>query len=231
MKTFVRIGLVVLVVIGVAGVAIKQNAIASARMDHDTLLKQNEEATRLAEQNKDIERLRGEAGEVAKLREENKDLPKLRNEVRQLRRQSEELATLKKENELLERRIRSATGGSGEAASAGYITRAGMKDAGLATPEAAAQTLFWALTTGNVQRFAECMMNGQEALTGNIEESRQQMTTEYKDFPGLRVAGRQDISADEVELQLETSIGGGALPLKFKLTDTGWKVETLAGGH
>jgi hypothetical protein len=225
MRTLVRLGLILLAVVGIVAAAIKQNAIASARVEHETLVKQNEEATRLAEQNKDLARLRGESVEMAKLREENKDLPKLRNEVRQLRRQSQDLAVLKKENDLLQKRIQSVTGGSGEAASAGYVTRAGMKDAGQATPEAAAQTLFWALTTGNIQRVAECTMNGQEALTGNIEENRQQMITEYKDFAGFRIAGRQDISADEVELQLETSIGGGSLPLKFKRTDAGWQVQ------
>ena len=230
MKIILR-WLAVLLMAGVVAVAgWKQNAIATARAEHSALMGESEEARRLAEQNKEIERLRGESEELKKLREENKDLPKLRNEVRQLRRQAEELTKLRGENE----RLRSQQVVAPEyhdcppPVPPDFIARDALVDAGLGSPEATVQTYFWAMCQGNIRRSWDCLSAGDVLAPGGAEWERGQqreMANHMKNFKGFLIAGRQDISPDEVELTLQSKIGGTTIPMKFKRMDDGWKLE------
>src|ERR1700677_799969 len=226
MKIIKRAVIGLLLAGGVAAVGWKQNAIAEARAEHQALMSESEEARRLTEENKGIGKLRGEHEELEKLRGETRDLPKLRNEARQLRRQAEELAKLRAENERL--RGMQASGAPDKTPAPlppNFVARAAMVDAGLGSPEATAQTFFWAMSQGNTERLSECSVNGPRSSAPNPDKERADLVEQMKDFPGFGITERRDISPDEVELSLQTAAGGSAVPMKLKRVDGGWKVE------
>ncbi len=229
MKTSIGFLLAIAILGGIGMAVLQHNAIARTRAEHQALVSDGEEARRLAEQNKDIARLRAESSEAEKLREQNKDLPSLRNEVRQLRRQAGDLAKLRTENGNLQARLQSGSQPNVTSMPPDFIGRAALFDAGQSTPEATVRTFFWAASQGNIQRAAACTLAGADnsrALSdADREQEQKRMANEFKDFAGFRIAEKQEISPDEVELKLQSSAGGEAMPMKLKRTDAGWKME------
>jgi hypothetical protein len=206
MKTLFRLFLVLLLAVAVAYAVVKQNALAAARADQQTLRAESDEARRLARENKDLPQLRAVHEEVAKLLAENKDLPRLRNEVRQLRRQAGAVAALRAENQ----RLRSQQPASPDSVPAAFISRDTLADVGLGTPETAAQTYLWCLYTGNFKRLLDCCPTARILDTDEDWERnwRRDIQNRMKNFPGFRIVGREDISPDRVALTLETKFGG-----------------------
>ncbi len=226
-KFAMRGGMLVLLAGGIVAVGFKQSAVARLRAEQQVLLSESQEARQLAAENEGIAKLREEYAEVVKLRDENKDLPRLRNEARQLRRQAEESGKLSAENERLRDTISAnqSRGKSGAPAlPADFVTRAAMGDVGLSTPEAAVQTAFWAMSQGNLERVAQCFVDGGPNLN-NAERERTDMMEGMKSFPGFRIAEKKMISPDEVELGMQSSMGGPAAPIKLKLVGNEWKIQ------
>lgn len=223
MKIIVRLLLVLVLAGAAAMVGVKQSAIATARAEHRVLLEQSEAARKLAEANKGVAPARGDEGELEKLRAQNKDLPKLRNEVRQLRRQAEEMARLRAENQRLQEGILHPP--------SNYVSRASLADVGLGTPEAAVQTMFWALNQGNMRRLLECGTPEMAKMipAGVTDEQFHQESVKFANtFPGFRITETEQVSADEVVMKvqlLEESDGGTLDSVHLKRVGNEWKVS------
>lgn len=226
--------LAVAVLVAAAGaVILNQKALGRLRSENQALTADFQEAQRLAYENSTIPQLRQVSEEAGKLRRDVESLPGLRNEVRQLRRQADDLKKLRSENEHLQSEQRPA---QSHAASASvpvdFITRAALGDAGLGTPEAAAQTIFWAMCQGNVGRLAQCSLEappGVQSSNGvspdHADLIDQNLVDHMKSFAGFRIASRLDISDTEVTLGLQSSAGGTILPMTLKRVGFEWKVE------
>jgi hypothetical protein len=228
MKTMLRIAAVLVLLVMIGGVVTLQSAIKDARAEQQELSKPGVDAGAAAE-SKDGSRPAGESDEAQRLREANKDLPKLRNEVRQLRRQADEMAKLRADNE----RLRNAPKGAKQYPP-DYIRRDALADAGLATPEATAQTFLWAMLHGDIKRLKDCVTPEAQAHMSELNQSEEQIqeqTAEMKKvFPGFRIAEKKDISADEVELKIEIMPGmdGANSTVTMKRVGNEWKMQ--AGG-
>lgn len=230
MKNLIRLLCVLLLAGAVAMIFANQKTAARLRVEHDQLLSVNQEAAKLQAENEQLEKLRAENAEFQRLRAENKDLPKLRNDVRQLRRTVDVLNKLRVENERLtiQQAARSTTPIAPRAVPENFIYRTALMDAGLATPEAAAQTFFWAMCRGDLQRLGQCTVNGPEVGgTGNPDVERERLVQESAKFPGFAITGKTQTAPDEVTLNVQTSAGGSVVPMKLKFVGGEWKVNTL----
>jgi uncharacterized membrane protein len=217
----------VLALAGAVAIALQEHReIEQARAEQAALMAESQEAQRLAEENKGITALRDSNTEAEKLREQNKDLPALRNDARQLRRAAADLEKLRAENQQLLGKINAAKspGGPG-AVPAGFIPRAAMQDVGASTPEAAVQTFLWAMTQGNLERLAQLTGADGPPMPLNAEQQKSRLSQEAQNFPGFAIAEKNIISADEVEIGLQTSMGGTIAPIKLRRVDNEWKVD------
>jgi hypothetical protein len=212
----------------VAVVAMQYNSIAQLRDENQALMKDADEAQELAKENAEIPQLRGQAAEVEKLRAENRELPGLRSQAGQLRRQAADLDKLRAENQRLQAQLKSGTA-PGEAAALppDFITRDALRDMGQSTPENAIQTMFWAMTTGNINRIVQCSLNYDNPSDPNVDSEAlgRELVKQYAAFPGFRIAEKTNLAPDEVEFGLQSSPGGVVLPRKLKLEGGLWRLE------
>jgi hypothetical protein len=215
----------------VAGVFFQQRALWKARSDNQPWREADKEAQLLAGENATIDRWREESREIQKLRNETKDLHKLRNEVRQLREQKPAWDKLRAENQRL--RVGAKSDGSpasGASQPANMIAKERLSDAGFGSPEAAIQTLFWALCEGNIGRIRNCF--SEEAIKkGNglpIEQAQGGAPPMMAGFKSFRVVAKKAVAADQVELGIQIS-ADETLPvevvLPLKRVDGEWKVN------
>lgn len=213
------------IVIGSACLIIwNQNTIAQLVAKNESLSKARKEAERLSRENQQIPRLIATNAEVRKLREENHDLPKLRNEIHLLRERAKEFSLVRAEHERL-RLLQNKPTPSNPVfvRPPGFIPLASFHDAGLGTPEATIRTAFWAMSQGNLERWSECTISGSKNLQEDRDWQRKNFEQEMKSFTGFQITGKKNISPIEVELQLQTVIGGTTLPVRMKLIGHEWK--------
>lgn len=230
MKTSLRFVLRLICVLLLVGAIVvlvtNQNTAARLHLENRELMRAQELAQELAQQNDGIQKLREENEETQKLRAENKDLPRLRNQVRQLRREAEELDKLRAGNQQLSAAGKTAAGLSGSAAILpGFVPRAALADVGFGTPEAAAQTFFWAMCSGNRQRLREGSLHGEPPSAPDEEQARREMISHFEPFPGFAITAQTNLAPDEVTLEVKTSANGTAVPLKLKRVENEWKRE------
>ena len=220
----------------VAGVFFQQRVLRKARADNQQLREEDKEAQLLTGENATMDRWRQESREIQKLRDETKDLHKLRNEVRQLREQKPEWNKLRAENQRLRAGLKpNSSPASGTSEPANMIAKERLSDAGFGSPEAAIQTLFWALCEGNIGRIRNCFT--EEAIKkGNglpIEQAQGGTPAMMAGFKGFRVVAKKVVAADQVELGLQIS-ADETLPVEvvlrskpsLKRTGTGSADET-----
>ncbi len=209
----------------VAAVILNQRAVGRLRLENQELEGARQEAERLASENSAIPQLREAGREAERLRREVQSLPGLRNEARQLRRQAEEVGKLRSENERLATEQKASGAAAGRAPMpADFIARAALGDAGLGTPEATALTVTWAMCQGNLDRLAQCSLDGSSGFNGDLDVERQRMVEQMRDFPGFRIAERKNVSDHEVVLGLQASPGGSIVPMKLARVGNEWKV-------
>lgn len=180
--------------------------------------------------------------EIAALREQTKELPKLRNEVSQRRSVRSDLAVVRAENaRLLEARQTGAV--IARESPAGFVSRDNLSFAGHATPEAALQSFFWALREGNMMVVMRSMPADNEELV-QLEkmpvEERAQLEEQFKSsreirmmkqFTDFAVAGREDISNDEVILHIRSSLATNTFPHALKRFGSEWKITGMGAAQ
>jgi hypothetical protein len=221
MKTILKLAAAVVLLVMIGGMVTLQSAIKDARTEQQELSKTSADAGTSA---KDDSSPAAESEEVRRLREGNKDLPKLRNEVRKLRRQADEMAKLRADNE----RLKNAPKPVARQYPPDFIKRDMLRDSGLSTPEAAAQTAIWAMTHGELNRLKECLTSEAAAsmLAAKDEASLRRDMEGAKVIPGFRILDKEERSADEVVLKIELipDLDTGGQEMKFKRVGNEWKL-------
>lgn len=217
--------LMILVLVGlICWINANQKAISQGREMHRLLDDQQKKAERRTAEYEASADHRQAKIEIQSLSEENRELPKLRNEVRQLHRQTEELARLRSDHErLLARQKTGASTPLPLEATAGFIPRSALTDAGFNSPEAAVQTFFYAMSQANVERFGQCFAEDtvKRADSGLHDELLEQM----KLFTGYRLAGKKAVSDDQVIIGVRTAISEQVLPIPLKRIGNEWKLD------
>jgi hypothetical protein len=213
-----------------AMIVANQSTLGRMRPENEALLRDQAEVARLTAENGQLAELRAENEAVQKLRLENHDLPRLRNEIHRWREDAAEAAKLRAEKQLSGAARAAGTTAANTAAAtvpADFILRANLVDAGFSTPEAALQTFFHALSQGDIVRAMQCGANAQShPMTEEQQDTqRTQMLKEFGSFPGFRIAGTETLSADEVQLGIQSVPGGVIAPIKLKLVGGEWKIK------
>jgi hypothetical protein len=219
-------------------VTLTQKEIASQRAEHVALAKDSAEANRLAQENRGAGQLHPDNTELEKLREENQELPRLRNEVTQLRSQAKGLESLRAEHARLLTEATNIAAQPGQTGPrvlpANFVSKAALADAGLGSPEAAVQTVLWALTQDNATRFTQCLVPtegpqihfmGQWSSGDHPQEIPKNLAEQMNRFPGYAIAEKTTVSPTEVVVSLQSSAGATVMPLKLRLVGNEWRLE------
>ena len=175
----------------------------------------------------DPEQLRQQDDELARGRETTRALARVRNEIRQWRGQKSELDQLRAANQKLVAARQAGTNAPG----AGYVTGAALKDAGLASPEDACQTVFFALRNGDMRRMLECLAPDSRDRAGitsrpeaEIAQTGEQVRQQFQKFPGYLVLEKRETPDSEVEISLQSTPGGAMMKLPFRRYGSEWKL-------
>lgn len=227
-KITFRLVLALLLVAGIATAIINQKAISQAKQENQKLVVVAKESQGLATENGQLSLTSSKPGDIEGLRQENSELPKLRNEVRQLRRQTEDLEKLREEHKrLLAQQNSIAEKPMTAALPAGFISKAALTDAGQATPEAAVQTMFWAMCQGDVKRIMQCALGApsREPRAEEAEEIRQDMKREMEKFPGFAIAEKKMVSENEAKIGIQSSANGSVMQFTVERKDGVWKLD------
>src|SRR5207248_796767 len=120
-------------------------------------------------------------------------------------RQAGELNALRAENERL---LAHGSDGANRAAPAvvpaDFIQKSALGDVGLGSPEAAIQTVFWAMCQGNLDRLSQCELHGSGGRNQDAEWERQNLRQRMSHFSGFRIAEKRTVPPDTVILSLQT---------------------------
>ena len=166
-------------------------------------------------------RLRGEAGV---LRQQTKELETLRNENRQVR-------------AALESRLKAqSAGAAGTAATADYWPRESWAFAGYASPEAALQTFFWAVSTGELETAlsgitGEIQEMGEKEKEGKSEgEASAKAIADFATYKSVDVLDREVQADDTVVLNIAVADKKRTITGKFLMKKIGndWKFSGAA---
>ncbi|HTD68342.1 MAG TPA: hypothetical protein VK846_17590 [Candidatus Limnocylindria bacterium] len=217
---------VLLAMFGTIGVGWRQHSLFGLRKEQAGALLQNNDTNRADVPVQE---------EAESMHEEAMELPKLRNEVGQLRAVRTELSSARAENaRLLEAKRTGAV--IPRATPAGFISKAGLVNAGLATPEDALQTFFWATREGNLAVAMELMPSedgDKERFDKLTPEDRAREESNFRNssegramsaFNDFAVAQREQISEDTVVLHIRSSVATNTFPFQLKRYGTEWKL-------
>jgi len=220
MKRFIQLSLVGLVLASLAVHVVERRRFSALRQVSDALREELAAARQLIDakssdpsgpQNEELERLKAEAREVHKLR----------NEVSQLRAGVKETDRLRTENQ----RLRAAgkplqaapgTGVAGPSTAAsqeGYYPKESWAFTGYATPEAALQSVIWAMREGDTRTLLASVtpeeMARMQKEWGN--KSEDQVSADAKrgmdKLSGVRILESRTLSDDEVVLSVYAAGG------------------------
>lgn len=218
--------LVVAAIATMLGFAILQHrAIGAARIEHIVLLKDVALRERLTRENAELPALRLAGEEVKHLRQSELELAHLRAEVERLRVEGLNAAKLRAENQRLIE-AENAPEAKTNAIPINYVTRAEMADAGLTSPEAAVQTYFWAMLTGNAARVQQCEAGATRNITGSEMESwSASMRRDFADFPGFFIADERNVSPDAMTVDVKAVAEGTAITMHLMRIGNEWLVE------
>jgi RNA polymerase sigma factor (sigma-70 family) len=220
---------------------ITRQALRETRQRNSALQELAREVETLRAENKRLSGIEVRAEELERLRKERAELLRLRGQAALAKTLADELARLKTR----------AQPESRETAAAGpRIPAADLKDAGLGTPEASAQTLMWATVTRNEERFKEVVdvekftralhelrhkvepdFNESEPHDDTFSISLKDMKEQEADIDSIQILSRRFPSPDEAELEVAaTDTKGNTATNKFRFfqTDDEWKLDILA---
>jgi hypothetical protein len=213
------------IVAAIAGAAVcvaQHHAIARATLEHQTLLKDSAETSRLTRENADLEKQRALYVEVKSLHDGRTELARLRGEWERLRAQTSEMEKLRSENQQL---ARVARDGETNTALTNYISRADLADLGLDSPEAAVETFFYAATQGDFTRMLQSQ--GVDAVPGPEDQrnAAASLRRDFSAFPGYAITEKKMISLDEAQIGVKAVTGGITDTLHIVHTGNQWIVK------
>ena len=233
MRTLAKLLGVALLVAGVAVIMQQRSALARTRAEHEELLSGQQEAEQLREENAELETLRLANAQIKQLERDNRDLPKLRNDVRRLREQAAEAAGLRADNARLSEAVNhKSIPTDATVLPPDFISRASLKDMGLATPEAAVETYFCALCNGDAHRLQDCDEGTASSGPGYTQPTPEQVASQRAtllkqtaSFVGYRIASKHQISPNRIDIDVQGSSDNVTLPLHLTLEENEWRVR------
>ena len=238
MKRYLRLILAGLLMASVAVVVVEKRRIAGLQQENESLraelaLVQQSIKAKASEQTlaskEELERLQAEAREVHKLR----------NEVSQLRVSMKEADQLRVENQRLRGAVRAPQAAPGNGATAspaipsqeGYFAKENWAFTGYATPEAALQSVIWAMREGDTTTFLASLAPEEMARVqkewGDKPEAQVSADTKRgtDKISGIRILESKTLSADEVVLSVYAAGGEDKVQkISMKLYGTEWKM-------
>jgi hypothetical protein len=230
MKT---LALGVLAVAVAALVAVQHQQLGQLRAENVTLQQASAEADQLkADLAKSTGAQADAEDEITRLREENRDLLRLRNQVYQLREATTQFEQVSADNQRLRAVAQSAprTATKDELAQPIIILIQNLSNQGLRTPEAAAQTFFWAERDGNIDALSNCILPEHVAEIQDVNP--QQVREGFTHLESIEIVARRDPDANTVQLGIQiiptnNSGSGQKFVLTLKLRDGEWKLDVV----
>ncbi len=223
--------ILVMALIAVGIVVVPRRLISSLRPAGSPAVNEKGAPLAVLQTNVEQETSTAEAGQIERLRLENRDLHKLRNEVAQLRKLKPELERAQAENTRLRQARQAREQLTRLHEMPGYVPRETWVDAGFSTPEAVAQTLFWALNAAKFERVIDSLTPDIRANIGKeiqnpTEQQRQQVSSVWGELKGYRISEKTVINSDEVVLGLQAAIfGEKTLKIPLKRVGNEWKIS------
>jgi RNA polymerase sigma factor (sigma-70 family) len=234
---------------GIIMAALIASVAAPLVMQRQALLRTRRENARLQEQAREVETLRAENKRLSGIKVRVEELERLRSEhteVLRLRGQAALARTLS--NELAKLKTPKQSGAEQTALGSGpRIPVASLRDSGMGTPEASAHTLFWAMHTGNKERFKEVV--DVEKFTGALHELRRKVDPGFKpeedhddtfsinslqkngEFQSIQLLSQCFSDPDEAELEIAVADTDGSTDtntFRFRRVGEEWKLDILA---
>jgi hypothetical protein len=232
LMTMAKLKAGVLAGIALAGVAtpllLQQQSLTRLRTENEALRQATRQIAQPGDQEERLGRLKTDAGESDRLSKEHDELMRLREEAVRLRQQSQQVSSRQADQpRKIEPDIRPTQ------TSAQIFPSESWANAGLASPEASLQTLFWAMQNGDANRvrgITDWHIGGDKPESNDVEDAIQ--TTLAKSFgfvselKEIRILSQETYKPDAVKMSLQaTSESGqtGPFTLHFSLTNEQWK--------
>jgi len=236
MKCFIQLSLAGLVLASLAVHVVERRRISGLRQANEALREERAAAQQLIEAKSNDQ---SGPEELERLRSEAREVHKLRNEVSQLRAGMKEADQLRAENQ----RLRAAgkplqaapgTGLPGPAAPAsqeGYYAKENWAFIGYATPEAALQSVIWAMREGDTRTLLASVtpeeMERMQKEWGSKSEA--QVSADAKrgtdKISGIRILESKTLSDDEVVLCVYAAGGEDKVQkISMKRSGAEWKM-------
>jgi RNA polymerase sigma factor (sigma-70 family) len=188
------------IITGTGTYLVQQRQLERLRAENQNLLAQQQQLT--AEQEAASKAVQTAREELERLQKDNAELLRLRNEVGQLRREREAA----KQRASQPAALPAGTGQS--AANPGrYISKDQLAFAGYATPEAALESMTWAMMKGTYEQAVASL--GPELQQGELNDAkgREQFENGRKasalHFIGMQIVARKTLAEDRVELKVK----------------------------
>jgi hypothetical protein len=174
-----------------------------------------------------------DSDEIDHLRQSTRQLPKLRNEVRQLRAQTNGIEILRTEQQRMLARLASITNAPPRpppTAEQGFVMSDTWANAGLATPESAIQTFFWALRARNLEALAACLHPDHARNNGLLHETTGEWNREaLQEFlimgnaPAFRIVKVESNSEDRIHAHIQAAVNGAIVTFDLAREGREWK--------
>lgn len=210
----------------------ERSAMETLRAQNEPLRADKLEAERLANDNGDLPKLRA-AAVLPGERTDHTELLRLRNEVRQLRGQQQEAEKLRAANQRAAEELKAGKLTPRRLADMeGFVARENWTHAGFATPEAAVQSYFAAIVSGDPEQMIRC------ADPETAEQMRKEMAKDPESFrrgfqdglgklgkvEGLRITGSRKVDDGRMEISVQVSAGGDSHGFPMRRFGNEWKL-------
>lgn len=185
-----------------------------------------------ARRDEELERLKTEAREILKLRNEVSQLRQASNELSRLRQQVPELEVLRAENQRLRAVAASAPAAVGAPdTAAALVAKENWNFSGYGTPEAALQSVVWAMREGDPATFLAALTPEEQARvqkewgSKSMAEVGVEGRKQVDKLKGFRVLEREQVSEDEVVLTIYAEGGEGrSQKMTMKRVGADWRL-------
>jgi hypothetical protein len=106
----------------------------------------------------------------------------------------------------------------------GYVPRHQFADRGTATPDAAVETFWWALGSGNFERFSQVVLEAQGPTHPNDAEAKQ-FASIFRRIPGSQIVSREIVDGGRNTVGLETAPDSQVFHLMLVSTNNQWWIS------
>jgi RNA polymerase sigma factor (sigma-70 family) len=184
---------------GAGTYVVQQRQLGRLRTENQQLVAQQSQLA--AEQEAASKAARDTEENLARLQQDNSELLRLRNEVGQLRRERDAARQRASQSSAVP-----ASGGRASLGSGRFIAKDQLAFAGYGTPEAALESMTWAMMSGNYEQTVASLGPEEQATESQDAKGREQFEAARKDmvprFQGIQILARKKLSEELVELKV-----------------------------